>query len=201
MCFEPLLNYTNLVQKSLFWYINTWKLNSKFGYCRAKGEFLGHPSYAWRTNSVTVPDRGRLPAQAMQPRPAFLSAQQLSGSCATTSQLQHHSGPPSTGGWSFQKAADKFLHLRVSEHHTYVLITYSESLWDQSIGRTDQCPGTGKMPAKLQSVGVHVLFAFFSQKVKNQVPWKEILVAFTVRTTLTVHHSKLHFFNNVGKSQ
>lgn len=159
MCVGTLLNYANLVKKSPFWYITPWKPNSKFGCWGAKGEFLIHPSYVWRTNSVTVSNSGRLPAQAMQPKPAFLSAQQLSASCASTSaQLS-----PKHWGLELSKATDKFLQWSVSVRLSYVLITYSASLWDQSIGRSEQCPGTGKIHAKLQPVGVPVLFAFFSQ--------------------------------------
>lgn len=158
-CVGTLLNYANLVKKSPFWCITPWKPNSKFGCWGAKGEFLIHPSYVWKINSVTVSSSGRLPAQAMQPKPAFLSAQQLSASWASTSaQLS-----PKHWGLELSRAADEFLRWSVSVCLSYLIITYSESLWDQSIGRSDQCPGTGKMRAKLQPVGVPVLFAFFSQ--------------------------------------
>lgn len=87
VCWEPakLCRTTHLVKNSPFWCINCWKLNSKFEYWGTKQEFLGHTSYGWRTDSVAVSDSGRLPVWAMQAKPALLSAQQLSGSCATTS--------------------------------------------------------------------------------------------------------------------
>lgn len=104
-----------------------------------------------------------LTVEGCQPGPCRQSLLSfLLGSSLAAVQPLHHSCPPSTEGWSFQRAADKFLQSGVSVCRTYFIITYSESLWDQSIERSDQCPGTGKMTAKLQQEYLNYL-PFFSQ--------------------------------------
>lgn len=162
-----------------FWYINQWKPNSKFGYWGAEGEFLGHPSYGWRTNQThssicdsVMSGNRRLPAWAMQAKPVFLTAQQLSGSCATTSlqlSLKHR-------GLEFSKGC--------REIHTTIVCVGMPHLFFKNMFKDplsilgDRSSGQA-MVKHLQSCNLweHLCYlVFFSGSVRTRLPEEKYLL-------------------------
>lgn len=134
----------------------------------------------------------RLPAwavQAVQANLAFLSAQQLSGSCATTSSPlspKHRGLEPSEGCREIHTTI-----VCVAMPHLFLNNTFRVPpgiLGDQTHAQTGV---KGLKSCNLCEHLCYLFCSFFLVKI-NQVPWTETSDTLTGMAILSVPHSKLH---------